>query len=137
MENASKALLIAASVLIVILLIAFGMSIFKSGTGTGDALEDTMSATEKASFNSKFTAYCGTSKSAAQAKALANVVVSNNSNSTYKVKITMTYSKDRTISLTDEENAQNIVNNVSQLSGSGKIEATIEDGIVTKMTLTY
>ena len=33
MENASKALLIAAGVLIVILLIAFGMSIFNS---TGD-----------------------------------------------------------------------------------------------------
>ena len=33
MENASKALLIAAAVLIVILLIAFGMSIFNS---TGD-----------------------------------------------------------------------------------------------------
>lgn len=34
MENASKALLIAAAVLIVILLIAFGMRIFNS---TGDA----------------------------------------------------------------------------------------------------
>ena len=38
MENASKALLIAAGVLIVILLIAFGMSIFKS-TGDTSAVE--------------------------------------------------------------------------------------------------
>ena len=37
MENASKALLIAAGVLIVILLIAFGMSIFNS---TGDTSVD-------------------------------------------------------------------------------------------------
>ena len=37
MENASKALLIAAGVLIVILLIAFGMSIFNS---TGDTSAD-------------------------------------------------------------------------------------------------
>ena len=37
MENASKALLIAAAVLIVILLIAFGMSIFNS---TGDTSAD-------------------------------------------------------------------------------------------------
>jgi len=38
MENASKALLIAAGVLIVILLIAFGMSIFNStGDTSGDA----------------------------------------------------------------------------------------------------
>lgn len=38
MENASKALLIAAGLLIVILLIAFGMSIFNStGDTSGDA----------------------------------------------------------------------------------------------------
>lgn len=38
MENATKALLIAAGVLIVILLIAFGMSIFSSaGDTAGDA----------------------------------------------------------------------------------------------------
>lgn len=37
MENASKALLIAAAVLIVILLIAFGMSVFNS---TGDTSAD-------------------------------------------------------------------------------------------------
>lgn len=37
MENASKALLIAAGVLIVILLIAFGMSVFNS---TGDTSAD-------------------------------------------------------------------------------------------------
>ena len=36
MENASKALLIAAGVLIVILLIAFGMSIFNSTGETAD-----------------------------------------------------------------------------------------------------
>ena len=37
MENASKALLIAAAVLIVILLIAFGMRIFNSASSAGDA----------------------------------------------------------------------------------------------------
>lgn len=40
MENASKALLIAAAVLIVILLIAFGMRIFNSaGDTSGDAVK--------------------------------------------------------------------------------------------------
>ena len=40
MENASKALLIAAGVLIVILLIAFGMSVFNStGDTSGDAAQ--------------------------------------------------------------------------------------------------
>ena len=37
MENASKALLIAAAVLIVVLLVAFGMRIFNSAETTGDA----------------------------------------------------------------------------------------------------
>ena len=37
MENASKALLIAAAVLIVILVIAFGMNIFNSAQDAGDA----------------------------------------------------------------------------------------------------
>lgn len=37
MENASKALLIAAAVLIVILLIAFGMRIFNTANNSGDA----------------------------------------------------------------------------------------------------
>lgn len=39
MENASKALLIAAAVLIVVLLIAFGMGIFNSATTAGDPKE--------------------------------------------------------------------------------------------------
>ena len=39
MENASKALLIAAAVLIVVLLIAFGMGIFNSATDSGDPQE--------------------------------------------------------------------------------------------------
>lgn len=36
MENASKALLIAAAVLIVVLLIAFGMNIFNQATDSAD-----------------------------------------------------------------------------------------------------
>ena len=44
MENATKALLIAAGVLIVILLIAFGMSIFNS---TGDTSADAQAVGEQ------------------------------------------------------------------------------------------
>lgn len=43
MENASKALLIAASVLIVVLLIVFGVGIFRSAEGAGDASDATES----------------------------------------------------------------------------------------------
>lgn len=135
MENASKALLIAASVLIVILLIAFGISIFRSGQGTGDALEVTMNATEKASFNSKFTSYCGTNKSAAQAKALAQVIISNNAtNAAHKVNVdigTIEYNSDNTANFDTA-----LTNAVSALSGMVTIKASYENGIVTKMIIT-
>jgi len=85
MENASKALLIAASVLIVILLIAVGMKIFNSTSGTTDNVETTMNATQIATFNSKFTAYSGT-KSLSQVKALANIVIANNATSSNQVR---------------------------------------------------
>ena len=39
MENASKALLIAAAVLIVVLLIAFGMGVFKTSKEAGDSAQ--------------------------------------------------------------------------------------------------
>lgn len=40
MENASKALLIAAAILIVIVLIAFGVSVLNSSEGVGDQATD-------------------------------------------------------------------------------------------------
>lgn len=58
MENASKALLIAAAVLIVILLIAFGMRIFsstsgvgKSATNTGSKINEQVTAANSAATN--------------------------------------------------------------------------------------
>lgn len=41
MENASKALLIAAAILVVILLIAFGMQVMNSSGNVGDAATST------------------------------------------------------------------------------------------------
>ena len=81
MENASKALLIAASVLIVILLIAVGMKIFNSATPTVDMAETSMTTTEIQMFNEKFTKYIGSNKSKAQATSLLNEVIINNSSS--------------------------------------------------------
>ena len=58
MENASKALLIAAAVLVVILLIAFGMKIFNStanvsgqSEATGKALQNQTNSASKAAQN--------------------------------------------------------------------------------------
>lgn len=81
MENASKALLIAGSILVVILLIAMGVRVFNSTSGTTDSVEGTMQTTEATMFNNKFTQYVGT-KSATQARSLINMVISNNATNT-------------------------------------------------------
>ena len=125
MENASKALLIAGSVLIVILLIAVGVRVFNSTQGTTDSVETTMNSTEIATFNNKFTAYAGENKSAAQAKALANVVIANNAtNATH------------TVSFADKTTASDITTYVANLSGSGTIslDDSNKDGFIDKIT---
>lgn len=87
MENASKALLIAASVLIAVVLIAFGMRIFNTTTGTSDELEGTMNTTEVAMFNNKFIPYIKTNNSKAQILTLLNTIIVNNSTTDNKIAI--------------------------------------------------
>ena len=80
MENASKALLIAAAVLIVVLLIAFGMRIFNQSATKSD-VSGTASAMEVAQFNAQFTQYEGTISPSVFEKLLVTV---NNSNAKEK-----------------------------------------------------
>ena len=51
MENASKALLIAGAVLIVILLISLGIMMFRSSQGTTEQASNTANALESAAQN--------------------------------------------------------------------------------------
>lgn len=122
MENASKALIIAASVLIVILLIAFGIRIFRTTEGTGEQLDITMQTTEMAQFNGKFTGYAGSNKSAAQVKALANAVIASNSKNPATRQITF---KGKTT-------ANDIMAEVADYAGSYKVilEDSNSDGYI-------
>ena len=54
MENASKALIIAGSVLIAILIISLGLFIFKSTEGTTDQTQELGKTLEVQQFNSQF-----------------------------------------------------------------------------------
>lgn len=139
MENASKALLIAASILIVIILIAFGMKTINSTAGTQESLETTMDATAKASFNNKFTSYVGNNKSASQAKGLANVVVSNNAtDSNHQVSITITTDAPDSSSSATYSDSLDITNNCAALSGQCEISigAMSADGFITNIIIT-
>ena len=62
MENASKALLIAGSILIAILLIAMAVKVVNPTKVLTDSAKITLDATEIAMFNNKFTPYFGTDK---------------------------------------------------------------------------
>lgn len=138
MENASKALLIAASILIVIILIAFGMKTINSTAGTQESLETTMDATAKASFNNKFTSYVGNNKSASQAKGLANVVVSNNAtDSNHQVSITIKTGTSDSSGETYSDSLA-ITNNCAALSGQCEISIgdMSADGFITNIIIT-
>ena len=74
MENASKALIIAGSILLSILIIALGMYIFSSTNGVTD--DTTLSQMETSTFNGKFEKFKG-SQSGTQVSALIDALISN------------------------------------------------------------
>lgn len=106
MENASKALLIAGSILIVILLIAMGVKVFNSTKGTTDSAKATMDTTTITMFNNKFTQYAGKRQSAAKLRALADIVIAHNA-----------IDETNQVSFMGETDATIIVTRVSELSG--------------------
>ena len=76
MENATKALLIAAGVLVAILIISLGIGIFNMSSeqvGNADLTEYEIKA-----FNDKFLKYEGTSKSASEVNAMLKTVFDHN-----------------------------------------------------------
>jgi hypothetical protein len=76
MENATKALLIAAAVLIAILIISLTLVIYRQGANAVSGAD--LSETEAAEFNGKFTVYEGNNESTSQVNALLNTVFSHN-----------------------------------------------------------
>lgn len=87
MENASKALIIAGSVLIAILIISLGLFIFKSTEGTTDQTKKLGETLEVQQFNSQFLKYCGDSVKGSQVRTLCEVIIAHNANSSTKVGI--------------------------------------------------
>lgn len=77
MENASKALLIAASVLIAIVLIAVGIKILGSAQGVTNSVDTVSQSLEVSIFNAQFTKYEGRIN-IAEVKQLLNTIILNN-----------------------------------------------------------
>jgi len=79
MENSSKALIIAGSILISILLISIGLVFFTSASGMVDQANSNSKSMAISAFNTKFTKYFGSSVSGSQAKDFVTAVINNNS----------------------------------------------------------
>jgi len=77
MENAVKALLIAAAVLIAVLIISLVMGVFNTGAEQVGNAGD-LSEYEIQQFNDKFRRYEGTNKTASEVNAMINTVYNHN-----------------------------------------------------------
>ena len=80
MENASKALLIAGAILIVIVLISIGMVIVQSAQGIVAESSSMTTDQETSTFNRRFETYQGTQKGATIQSLLSAVSVNNAEN---------------------------------------------------------
>lgn len=119
MENASKALIIAGSVLIAILIISLGLFIFKSTSGTTDQTQKLGETLEIQQFNSQFLKYCGTSVKGSQVRTLCEVIIAHNANSSTKVGIN---SEENTTATAISQYRNGISTNKSY-----KVDPTIDD----------
>ncbi len=76
MENATKALLIAAAVLVAILIISLTIAIVRQGSEAVSGAD--LSEAEQAQFNGKFTNYEGSNVTTARVNALLQAVLTHN-----------------------------------------------------------
>lgn len=75
MENASKALIIAASVLVAIMIIALGVTIFNKAKGSSDT--SSLDSAQITMFNQKFEKFSGKQQSGSNVKSLLSFAISN------------------------------------------------------------
>ena len=81
MENASKALLIAGAILIVIILIGIGVAVINSTSNLQDQAGSSADSMAAQTFNAQFTAYEGSGKSASQVTSLISAIKASNGTS--------------------------------------------------------
>ena len=143
MENASKALLIAGAILIVILLIGIGMLIYSKSTGVVDTATNAMSDHEIQAFNTQFTPYEGI-QTGSSIRNLVSVFISvfaNKENGEYL----MLTSKDGTtftlhasnIDSTGTSTSSDVSDLTAKIDNSKKYKVTLgyKDGLVASIRI--
>ena len=100
MENASKALIIAGSILIAIIIISLGIVVFNNMSGSVQRNAD-LTEQQIASFNSKITPYLGESVSGSQVNTFMELVrtinqkADNENDTVKKIKVNNSYNVTR------------------------------------------
>lgn len=133
MENATKALLIAASVLIVLVLIGVGLKILSSTSGVTNQVGDVSTSMSASIFNSQFSSYFSSSTSGAQVKALIQKIIANNQNSSHIIAVTTTTGENSS-QFTDVTNLSDFITTVS-LTSKYSVTPTYTDGYISNIQI--
>lgn len=126
MENATKALIIAGSVLVVIILIAIGIKLLGSTQGVTNEVGNVSDSMAKSIFNSQFTDYDGT-QTGAQVKVVLN-----------KAAATWRGNSPRNVKVNDKESANEIASYRATINANSTYSVTVEydsDGYVCKINI--
>lgn len=140
MENATKALLIAGSVLIAIVLIAVGIKILGSTSGTVNQVESVSNAMEKSIFNSQYTQFEGEQKGTAVKKLINQAKTYNatvkDRNRRIKIKTTATGLDSHPQGISDAADINKICDQI-KISNTYKIIVDIDEttGFVNRITI--
>ncbi len=145
MENASKALLIAGAILIVILIIGVGMLVFSSTTGTIDEAVKQMSSTEKDMYNQQFTQYEGTRVNGSNVKALLQKIRNNNNTNSDIDAKQVDFSFKASANAEEITDISQISTAISKVNTAGTYTVKVEDkkngfandGLMDTVTITY
>lgn len=129
MENASKALLIAGAILIVILLIAVGMMVYQGAQGSINKAIGSMSSTEKDIHNKQFESYMGQKVSGSNVKSLLSKIITNNADDN-NVAVEVYEGNNK-------KTADSLMNSITTAASTTyKVESEYSDGVITKITIT-
>ena len=139
MENAVKALLIAAAVLIAILIISLGLVVYNKASETVNSAGD-LSEYEIQQHNEKFTKYEGDNVSGSEVNALVTTVFNYNLKSEQASRITLTDSvadDGADIGMEPADFEANITTTPEKVPTSSRYSITcnLTNGIVTGITV--
>ena len=134
MENASKALLIAGAILIVILIITLGMAVYNNATSSVN--QANLSEQEIQAWNSRFTSYQGDHVSGANVNSLIQTAISVNQSAINEGGGNYVKVKSSGLGTGKELNIEVGTDGTMDLS-STKTALKVDTGKIYKVKLTY